>query len=323
MTATDVMDGTRCLVTGGAGFIGSNIVRALLQRGARVTVLDDLSNGKLEHLPRSSDLKLVEGDLSTMPDLDTVVRGHDVVFHLAAQVSVVRSYDVTEDDCRRNILGSVRLYAACRGTKLQRLVYSSSSAIFGEPERLPIDEEHPQRPASYYGLSKQTAEKYALLEAQLWGLPAVCLRYFNVYGLPLVKSDYSGVISVFCERLRTDRPLIVYGDGSQYRDFVHVKDVAAANLLAAERGRAGRTYNVGTGTRTTILDLAHTLSALAGVPPNVEHRPLRPGELQESVADVSRARTELGFAPAYDLAAGLADVWQGTMRDVPTTGTIG
>jgi UDP-glucose 4-epimerase len=304
----------RCLVTGGAGFIGSNVVRALLAAGARVTVLDDFSTGKAEHLPASPDLEVVRADLANSPDLAAVVAEHEYVFHLAAQVSTMRSLDVTEDDARRNILGSVRLYSACRGTRIRRLVYSSSCAIFGEPERLPVDEEHPQRPASFYALSKQTAEKYALLEAALRGLPAVCLRYFNVYGLPIQQSDYTGVISIFSSRLLADQPLVVYGDGSQSRDFVYVDDVVQANLLAAERGRNGRAYNVGTGERTTILALAQALGELAGVRPRIVFQPWRPGELRASVADVTRAREELGYRPAYDLRRGLAELWRGLPR---------
>jgi UDP-glucose 4-epimerase len=302
--------GSRCLVTGGAGFIGSNIVRALLAQDAHVTVVDDFSAGRREHLPESPSLRIVQGDLAVMADLRSLVAECDYVFHLAAQVSTVKSLEVTEDDARRNIMGSVRLFATCRNARIRRIVYSSSCAIFGEPVRLPIDEDHPQRPTSFYALSKLTAERYCLLEAALWKLPVACLRYFNVYGLPMQQSDYTGVISIFISKLLSDEPLAIYGDGSQFRDFVYVQDVVQANLLAASRGKIGGVYNIGTGVRTSILELAQMLADMAGFRPEIRFKDWRAGEIRESVADVRRARAELGFVPSYDLRRGLNEVWQ-------------
>jgi UDP-glucose 4-epimerase len=310
--------GSRCLVTGGAGFIGSNIVRTLLEQGADVTVIDDFSTGKPERLPDAPSLRIVQGDLATMPDLGSVVADCDVVFHLAAQVSVVRSLDATEEDALRNVMGSVRLFAACRDTRVRRIVYSSSCAIFGEPVRLPVDENHPQRPTSFYALSKLTAEKYGLLEAELSKLPVTCLRYFNVYGMPLQESDYAGVISIFISKLLAGEPLVIYGNGSQYRDFVYVQDVVQANLLAASNGATGGVYNIGTGVPTTILELAHILGELAGVRPEIRFKDWRAGEIRGSVADVKCAQAELGFTPTYDLRSGLEAVWRGALHAVPS-----
>jgi len=301
---------SRCLVTGGAGFIGSNLTRSLLAAGCEVTVLDDLSTGKREHLPASERLTVVEGDLCTMADLPALVRRADYVFHLAAQVGNVRSLNETERDAETNVLGSVRLLCACREVGVRKLVYSSSSATFGEAERLPIDEAHSQSPASFYALSKLTAERYTRLAAELWGLPAVSLRYFNVFGLPMEDSEYTGVISIFFNRLRAGEPLIIYGDGEQVRDFVHVGDVVQANLLAALHGRPGGVYNIGTGVSTNVCQLAEAMIEITGRSTEITHRDARAGEVRRSLADISLASGELGYRPLFDLRRGLVEMWR-------------
>ncbi|HWW61834.1 MAG TPA: NAD-dependent epimerase/dehydratase family protein, partial [Thermoanaerobaculia bacterium] len=232
---------SRCLVTGGAGFIGSNLSRALLDAGASVTVIDNLSTGSRDNLP-SEGIRFVEGDVASHPRLPELVRESDYVFHLAAQVGNVKSIDQPVPDATSNIVGTVRLLDAARGSAVRRIVYSSSSAIFGEAERLPIDEHHPQRPASFYALSKQTGEKYSLLAASLWSVPVVCLRYFNVFGYPSEESDYSGVIPIFFRRLAEGKSLLIYGDGEQSRDFVYVLDIVEALLRAAAFGKPGEVY---------------------------------------------------------------------------------
>jgi len=297
------------LVTGGAGFIGSNLVRALLEGGSDVIVLDDFSTGRSENLPSSPRLTVVDADLVDYDGLESLVGRCDVVFHEAAQVGTIPSILDPAADARINVLGTVRLLAACRGSSVERIVIASSAAPFGEAQAERIDESHPQRPESFYALSKLAAEWYAVMAASLLGLPTVCLRYFNVYGVPLTRSEYAGVISIFLERLRRDEPLVVYGDGEQQRDFVYVKDVVAANLLAARNGTPGATYNIGTGSPTTVLELANAMSDLAGRPPNIELRPARAGEIRRSVADIGGARAALGFEPRHDLRSGLADMW--------------
>ena len=309
MTAVDLTD-LRCLVTGGAGFIGSNLCRQLAALGARVTALDDFSTGDPARLFGVPRLEVIEGDLRTIRGLGSLVRATDYVFHLAAQVGNVKSIEETEQDARTNVLGSLRLLRACRGTALRKLVYSSSSAIFGEAERLPIDEDHPRAPASFYALSKLTAESYATLAASLWGVPAVSLRYFNVYGLPMESNEYTGVISIWFHRLLAGKPLVVYGDGGAVRDFVYVADVVQANLAAALSGVPGRVYNVGSGRPTTIAELARTMIDLAGAGVDVLYRGPRAGEVRDSLADVARAAAELGYAPAWDLRRGLAEMWR-------------
>ncbi|MGH9366314.1 MAG: NAD-dependent epimerase/dehydratase family protein [Thermoanaerobaculia bacterium] len=296
-------------MTGGAGFIGSNLVRGLLEKGARVTVLDTFATGRPENLPASGRLAVVTADLASFDGLDPLLRGVDFVFHLAAQVGNVKSLEATVSDATVNVLGSIRLFEACRRATPRKIVYSSSSAIFGEAERVPIDEDHPQRPASFYALSKLTAERYAVLSASLWQIPVVSLRYFNVFGLPMENNEYTGVISIFLKRLQTRQPLIIYGDGEQFRDFVYVRDVVRANLLAAWSGTPGRVYNIGTGRATTVRDLARTIGKLTGRSPEILFRDFRPAEVRRSVADISRARAELGFEPQYDLTSGLSEMW--------------
>ena len=302
------------LVTGGAGFIGSNLVRALIAEGEDVIVIDDLSTGRRERLPASPRLTLVEGDLVDIPDLGGLVARCDLVFHLAAQVGTMPSLADPVNDARRNVLATVRLLDACRGTRVRRVVCSASAAAFGEARADMIDEDHPQSPESFYALSKQAAERYARLSFELLGVPTVSLRYFNVYGLPLVPGEYAGVIVAFLDRLQRDLPLRIYGDGSQERDFVAVQDVVAANLLAARAGRNGGVYNIGTGVGTSVLQLAGIMSELAGRELRVDHEPARPGEVLRSVASIDRARRELGYAPAYDLRTGIAELWPSVFR---------
>lgn len=305
---------SRCLVTGGAGFIGSNLAKGLLAAGAQVVVFDNLSTGKREHLPAADRLTVVQGDLATYPGLVGLVSGVDYVFHLAAQVGNVKSIEDPVSDATTNVLGSVRLLQACRGTAVRKIVYSGSSATFGEAQRLPIDERHPQIPVSPYALTKLTAEQYMTLGASLWDTPAVTLRYFNVYGLPMERNEYTGVISIFFERLAAGRPLVIYGDGEQFRDFVFVQDVVQANILAALRGAVGGTYNIGTGVETTIRRLAETMMEVTGRRVEIQTLPARAGEVRRSVADVSHARAALGFAPAFSLSAGLEAMWR-ELRD--------
>lgn len=302
--------GSRCLVTGGAGFIGSNLSRALLAAGAAVTVVDDFSTGKREHLPGAEGLTVVDGDLCSLAELPEIVAGSEIVFHLAAQVGNVKSIEATERDARTNVLGTVRLLRASRDAGLRKLVYSSSSAIFGEAESLPIDEDHPRAPASFYALSKLTGESYAALAASLWEVPAVSLRYFNVYGMPMENNEYTGVISIFFHRLLAGEPLTVYGDGGAVRDFVYVADVVQANLAAAAVGEPGRVYNIGSGRPATILELARTMIDLTAADVEIRFREARAGEVSRSLADVSRAQRELEYAPAYDLRRGLTEMWR-------------
>jgi nucleoside-diphosphate-sugar epimerase len=258
---------------------------------------------------------VIEGDLARLPDLERYVDQCDDVFHLAAQVGTMKAMRDPVGDAYANVIGTLRLLEACRGTSVRKIVCATSAAAFGEAQTTPIFEDHPQRPESFYALSKMAAERYAILSATLLDLPTVCLRYFNVYGLPMAANEYAGVIVAFLERLRANEPLVIHGDGLQDRDFVYVKDVVAANLLAAVRGAPGAVYNIGTGTATTVLDLARLMCDMAGREPGIEFRPSRPGEVRHSVAGIERARAELGYEPAFDLRAGLGDLWDRVWTD--------
>jgi UDP-glucose 4-epimerase len=301
-------EAARCLVTGGAGFIGSNLTRKLLEYGAHVTVLDNFSTGRHERLSVDPHLDVVEDDLCRCEHLKELTSDMDYVFHLAAQVGNIKSIDAPVRDAETNVVGTVRLLDACRGGRIKRLVYSSSSAIFGEADRLPIDEDHALRPVSFYAVSKLTGERYVRLAAELLSLPTVSLRYFNVYGLPMEDNEYTGVMSIFLRRLERGQPLVIYGDGTQVRDFVHVDDVVQANLRAALSGHPGSVYNIGTGRGTSVRELATVLMEVTKRRTPIEHADLRPGEVQRSTADISRARRELDFTPIYNVREGLTNL---------------
>lgn len=272
-----------------------------------MTVIDDFSTGRRINLPSSNhQLDIVESDVLRTQQLGALVERCEYVFHLAAQVGNIKSIAAPVADASVNVVGTIRLLEACRERPIQRFIYSSSSAIFGEADRLPIDEDHPVRPVSFYALSKLTGERYARLAAELLSVPAICLRYFNVYGTPVEASEYSGVINIFLQRLIDRLPLRIYGDGQQLRDYVYVDDVVQANLRAALFGRPGGVYNIGTGTGTTVRELAEVLMDLTNLQAPIEHAEFRAGEVRRSLADITRARNELGFSPGFDVRAGLS-----------------
>lgn len=297
----------RALVTGGAGFIGSNLVAHLIHDGHQVAVLDNLSSGYAENLAGLSDVAFIEGDIRDDDVLDRAVSGVDVVFHLAASVGNKRSIDHPVDDADVNLLGTLRLLEAARRHGVRKIVTSSSAGIFGELKTLPIREDHPTEPDSPYGVSKWGAEKACLVYAKLHSLEAVCLRYFNVYGPHQRFDAYGNVIPIFVFRMLRGEPLIVFGDGEQTRDFVHVRDVVQANVRAAlARGVSGA-FNVGSGTRVTINHLVALLAARCDVPPVVEYGPPRPGDVRDSLADTSAAARAFGYDPTVSLEDGLTD----------------
>jgi UDP-glucose 4-epimerase len=306
---TEALAGSRCLVTGGAGFIGSNLVSALVDIRCRVTVIDDFSTGRRQHLPSSEAVQIIDSDVTRANELSDVLGDTDFVFHMAAQVGNVKSIADPIGDARTNVVGTVALLDAARTSHIKKLVLSSSSAVFGEAQQVPIAEHHPHRPASFYALSKSSAEQYVLLAVNLLNIPAVCLRYFNVYGTPIEASEYSGVINIFFDNLARGGSLTVYGDGLQERDFVYVRDVVRANLLAAALGRPGDVFNIGTGRATTISELARIMSDVAGRNLSISFAPPRPGEVQRSVAAIEAARRILGYEPTVDLRTGLQQVW--------------
>jgi UDP-glucose 4-epimerase len=294
----------KAVVTGGAGFIGSIIVRSVLRAGWSVTVLDNFSTGFLENIPESPGLRVIRGDIRDDHAVDEALEGAEAVFHVAAAVGNLRSMEKPIEDSEINVLGTLRVLEGMRRAGVRRLIVSSSAAIFGEPRRLPIDEEHPAEPDSPYGVSKLAAEKHCLCYGRLYKWQVACLRYFNVYGVNQRYDAYGNVIPIFVSRVLRGEPLVVYGDGEQTRDFVDAEDVARANWLALERGVSG-VFNIGSGTATAIRELAEMVQACAGRVVGAQFAAPRPGEVRHSVASLAASRQKLGYVPQVMLRDGL------------------
>jgi UDP-glucose 4-epimerase len=306
------------LVTGGAGFIGSNLVDGLLDRGAEVLALDDLSTGRRRNLEAALARggALVEADIRDAAALDEAIDGFgpDRVFHLAAQADVRKAVADPAFDAAVNVLGTINVLEAARRHSAPVVFASTGGAIYGEGEgrSLPFGEEAPSLPETAYGASKLGGEVYLGLYRRLHGLPGVALRFGNVYGPRQDPHGEAGVVAIFCGLLRTGEPLRVFGDGEQTRDYVYVGDVVAS-ILAAERllGDGGAAvegpYNIGTGIETSVLDLARRLGAATGTEPEIEHHPARQGEVQRVSIDPAAARRDLGWSVGTDLEAGLAE----------------
>lgn len=295
----------RCLVTGGAGFIGSNVVRLLLERGHEVTVLDNLSTGYASNLKPHPEAKVLEGDIQDAAIVDDAVAGKDAVFHLAASVGNKKSIEEPVFDASHNVLGTINVLEAMRRHEVGVIVYSSSAGIFGEPQYQPVDEAHPVEPDSPYGATKLCGEKLALGYMKLHGIRAVCLRYFNVYGENQRFDAYGNVIPIFAARIARGEPLKIFGDGEQTRDFIDVRDVAASNVAAAENPEARGKFNIGTGSEITINRLVKLLRKVTGEDFEAVHGPTRPGDVRHATADVTRMREVLGVSPRTGIAENL------------------
>lgn len=296
----------KALVTGGAGFIGSNLVRHLLDDGHEVTVLDNLLSGYACNLD-GCDVRFIEGDVRDPAAVGEAMRGAEVVFHLAASVGNKRSLDCPVLDAEINVIGTLRILEAARRAGVRKIVTSSSAGIFGELKTVPIREDHPVEPDSPYGASKLYEEKVCLAYARLYGLEAVCLRYFNVYGPNQRFDAYGNVIPIFVFQMLRGEPLTIFGDGEQTRDFVNVSDVVRANVNAARAHGVSGAFNIGSGSRISINALVGELHAASGLQPVVRHGPPRPGDVRDSLADISAAAGAFGFVPRVPLDEGLAE----------------
>lgn len=304
----------KAFITGGAGFIGSNIAKYFLNRGWEVVLFDNLSTGYRENIPDDARVTFVEGDVLDAAAVAKAVRGSDAVLHLAASVGNLRSIENPQKDSQINVQGTLNVLAAARSQQIPKFVYSSSAGIFGELKKLPIDEEHPLAPDSFYGVSKLAGELHALCYAKLYGMDVVCLRYFNVYGPNQRYDAYGNVIPIFATRKLKNEPLTIYGDGSQTRDFVHVEDVAQANFLAAATKNATGAYNIGSGTAITINQLAQWMDEIAGTGKPHQYEAPRKGEVRDSLADIRKAQKILGFKPVREMKAGLKGYWEWVRR---------
>jgi UDP-glucose 4-epimerase len=311
------------LVTGGAGFIGSHLCDSLAGDGHAVRVLDDLSTGLRTNLP--SGVELIEGDIADPAAMKTAVAGVDGCFHLAAIASVARGVEDWLGTHRANLTGTITLFDEVRRQpRPVPVVYASSAAVYGDCADLPITEAAAKRPLSAYGADKYACELHAVVASHVHRVPTVGLRFFNVYGPRQdPRSPYSGVISIFCERVRRGAAIDIFGDGGQTRDFIAVADVVVA--LRAAQGIAqmgdvvGRlppeapVFNVCTGIATSVIELAHTIATLAGVPAEIRHAPSRAGEIRHSVGSPDLARRVLGLTRPEALPDGLRRVldWLG------------
>ena len=304
----------RALVTGGAGFIGSNLVDALLDRGDEVLVIDNLATGKRENLTAalSRGAGFEEADIRDADRMRSVFAAArpDIVFHLAAQIDVRKSIEDPAWDASVNVGGTINVLEAARHSGVARVVNTSTGgAIYGEVETIPTPESVTPRPIAAYGTSKLCAETYCGLYERLYGLSAVTVRYGNVYGPRQDPLGEAGVIAIFCGKLMSGERPTIFGDGRQTRDYVYVADVVGANLAAAEHPEAHGVYNIGTGRESSVLEVLASLRRAGGLDEDAlqpEFAPARLGELQRSALDISRARVELGFTAEADLDDGMA-----------------
>jgi UDP-glucose 4-epimerase len=297
------------LVTGGAGFIGSHLCDALVHRGDTVRVLDDLSTGSRDNLPRG--VPLIEADVADPDAMRAAIDGVDGAFHLAAIASVARGVTDWLGTHRANLTGTITLFDAIRRRGVHvPVVYASSAAVYGDCATVPINEDAERRPLSAYGADKYACELHARVASHVHGIPATGLRFFNVYGPRQdPRSPYSGVISIFCERIIRGAPIDIFGDGGQTRDFVFVADVVAALVAAMGSALPGApVFNVCTGTPTSVLELARTIATLAGTAPELRHLAPRAGEIRYSTGTPDRARTAFGLGEPVPLRLGLREV---------------
>jgi len=308
----------RWLVTGGAGFIGSHLVETLVGRGEPVRVLDDFSTGRRENLAMvRGRVEVVEGDVRDRAVVARAMEGVDVVAHLAAVSSVQASLERPVVVWAVNVDGTLNLLEAARAVGVRRFVFASSAAVYGDHTDLPLQEGLPPRPLSPYAASKAAGEALCRAYFASFGLPTVALRFFNVYGPRQdPRSPYSGVISIFVDRMRRGLPPVVYGDGHQTRDFVYVADVVEAVLRAAEREEAvGEVFNIAGGRQTSVLELVKVLNHVLGTHLEPVFAPPRPGEVRHSLANVQRVREVVGWNAEMSL-------WEGMRHLASSRGTL-
>jgi UDP-glucose 4-epimerase len=298
----------KVLVTGGAGFIGSNLVRALLARGDDVRVLDNFSTGNRANLAGlADDVELVEGELRSYERVHNAVRGVEVVFHLGALGSVPRSVQDPLTSGAVNVEGTLNVLLAARDEGVRRVIFASSSSIYGDQPELPLRETMAPDPISPYGVAKLAAERYCVSFTRVYPFETVVLRYFNVFGPRQdPRSQYAAVVPLFVTAIAAGEPVTIFDDGEQSRDFTYIDNVVAANLLAADAADAsGRIFNVSSGAPASVNELAETIGRLLDKPVERRYLPPRPGDLRNSWADVSEAREGLGFEPSVSLEDGL------------------
>ena len=308
------------LITGGAGFIGSHLVKELVRQGQQVTVFDNLSGGKLENLASVADkIRFIKGDIRDNNALNEACKGIDYIHHFAALISVAESMSKPQETAEINVQGTVNVLEAARANHVKRVVFASSAAVYGTRPELPYKETTPIDCQSPYAWSKQSGAELCQLYTKAYGQEAVALRFFNVYGTGQnPNSAYAAVIAKFMQLAADNQPLGIDWDGLQSRDFVNVQDVVQANLLAAIKGVPGEIYNVASGRTHTLLELADTIEKVSGRKLARVSRPKRPGDVHESSADISKI-TAIGFKPEVNLEEGLREMWIEKIEEVKLT----
>ena len=302
----NMFEGLRVLVTGGAGFVGSHLVETLINNGANVIVLDDLSTGKMENIEHlKGRCEVVIGDVRKRSVLQKIGKV-DIIFHEAAR-ALLPSFEDPNLDLQVNTGGTINILEIARKCDA-KIIHASTGSIYGNPVKLPISEDHPLNPISPYAISKLTAEMYCNFYLREYGLFVVCLRYFNVYGPRQAISEEMGVIPIFVSRVLAEKNPVIFGHGKQTRDFTHVSDVVNANLLGATTREAkGKIVNIGTGTEISILDLAFMILQLCNCGLNPVFSEPKPGDIRRLVADISLAKEIMGYEPKVQLKKGILD----------------
>ncbi len=299
----------KAVVTGGAGFIGSNLVEELANRGTEVVILDDLATGKMENITnllKSAQVKFIKGSVTNLELLKSIFNDVDCVFHQAAIPSVQRSVEDPRVTNEVNVNGTLNVLFAAKECGVEKVVYASSSSVYGDTPELPKREDMKPNPKSPYAVSKLTGEQYCTVFEAVYGLKTVCLRYFNVYGPKQdPASEYAAVIPRFITRVLAEKPPIIYGDGEQTRDFTFVKDVVHANILALASERGEGVFNIASGSRISLNELAHRIIKMTDNDLKPIYTETRKGDIKHSLADVSLAKEEIGYECEYSLEKGL------------------
>lgn len=298
----------KAAVTGGAGFIGAHLVRELLERQWEVHVIDDLSTGSATKVPQGAKLHVTDIRHPEVEERIAEIRP-DILFHLAAQADVQRSIKEPDTDAAINISGTARILKACRAAQVRKVIFSSTSAVYGELSKEKITEADPTQPISFYGMSKWAGERYLEVFRRLDGLPYTVLRYGNVYGPGQTAKGEGGVVALFMEKLAKGEPLRIHGDGEQTRDFIYVKDVVAANLAAVDAGD-GEIIHVSTGSTTSVNRIAELLREWHGDSVQLQYGPARPGDIRHSCLANGKAQTVLQWQPAVSFRQGLQETYR-------------
>ena len=301
------IESRKVMVTGGAGFIGSHIVDELINKNYQVAVIDNLITGNRSNLP--DNITFYHIDIKEKEHLETVFSKErpDIVIHLAAQTSVGDSVNRPSYDGHNNILATINILDCCKNYKVKKLIFASSAAVYGHTEHLPIKETNPLKPLSFYGLSKLTAEEYIQLYSKIFDLPYTILRFSNVYGERQNSHGEAGVISIFINQALKQEPVTIFGDGLQTRDFIYVKDVAAANIAAIENG-LNDTFNISSNTRTSVNEVLKVISDINRKEFIKIHHPFKPGEIIDSQLCNDKAINSLKWTPKYSLIEGLKEI---------------